>query len=529
MNNRKLQVWLPLLFALTMIFGMSIGFKLRERSGRPGGFFTNQSTNDLEEVLGLIQSRYVDNLSSDSLKQQVIEDLLSHLDPHSVFIPAKNLQTVNDDLQGSFQGIGVEFQQFNDTVNAMNVLKDGPADKAGVKVGDKLIKVNDSVSIAGKQLKADDIRRQLRGPGGSVVKVTVLREGVLKNISITRGTVPLPSIDVAYMLDQQTGFIRINKFSSTTYHEFMQQIEKLQKQGMQQLVLDLRGNPGGFLDQAVNIADEFLSGDKMIVSTQGSKFPKEEYRAKKEGVFEKGKLVVLVDESSASASEVLSGALQDWDRATIIGRRSFGKGLVQQQYPLQDGSALRLTIARYYTPLGRNIQKSYSKGKEAYEQDLITRFHNGEMVVGDTSKPTGKAYKTPAGRTVYGGGGVTPDVFVPFDTTTQPSAVTSLYMSGIINLFVYEHYMQHKAYFDQLKSPQELAQQFHPGEAEWQQLVKLAAKNDIDLDVPAKAKEDLLKKIPALLARQIWRNEGYFEVTNPVDPMIIKAAQAFKN
>jgi carboxyl-terminal processing protease len=529
MNNKKLQVWLPLLFALTMITGMFLGFRLRDRSAGGRSFLSGGSSNTIDEVLDLVKNRYVDNVSADSLENIAIEDVLAHLDPHSVYIPAKELQGVNDDMKGSFMGIGVEFQQFNDTVNVMNVIKDGPADKAGLQVGDKALRANDTVVLAGRHLSGDAIKSILRGPEGSPVKLTVLRNGAPKDVVIRRGAIPLPSVDAAYLLEPGTGYIRINKFSQTTYGEFMQGMEKLKKAGMQQLVLDLRGNGGGILQMAVNIADEFLSGDKLIVRTRGSKFEGEEYRAKKEGVFEKGNLVVLVDETSASASEVLSGALQDWDRATIIGRRTFGKGLVQQQYQLSDGGGLRLTVARYYTPLGRNIQKSYSKGKEAYEQELITRFHNGEVVAGDTSKPTGQAYKTPGGRTVYGGGGITPDVFVPFDTTTQPRAVTDLYIRGTLNRFVYDYYMQNRSLLNQYKSPADLAGRFVPGEKEWRQLENLAAKDSISLSaVPVKAKEDVLKKIPALLAKQVWRNEGYFEVNNLTDPMILAAEAQLK-
>lgn len=530
MVSKKLQVWLPLLFSIVMVVGMAIGFKLREDTQGPAAFLkNNNNSGDIKEVLDLIKARYVDPVDTDSIKNAAINDLLSQLDPHSVFIPAKELQVYNEDLQGNFEGIGIEFQIFNDTVNVLNVIQNGPSDKAGVQVGDKFIKVDDTAKIAGINIVPTDVRKLLRGPGGSTVKVTLLRDGQEKNIIIKRGTIPLPSVDVSYMIAPQTGFIRINKFAETTYPEFMYALEGLQKQGMQKLILDLRGNGGGFLNEAVDVADEFLDDNKLIVYTQGSKLPRTEYRCKRQGLFEKGKLVVLVDETSASASEILSGALQDWDRATLIGRRTFGKGLVQQQFSLSDGSAVRLTIARYYTPLGRNIQKPYNKGKEQYEEELIQRFHNGEVVVGDTTKPSGEAYKTPSGHFVYGGGGITPDIFVPFDTTPQPKAVVELYYKGTLSNYVYHYYINNKRELQQLKSPEQLVKAFQPTDKNWQQLVAFAKKDSINLDtVSAKAKEDVLQKLPAFLARQMWRTEGYFEITNPTDPMVEKALSVIK-
>ncbi|NNV55788.1 S41 family peptidase [Limnovirga soli] len=529
MVNKKLQVWLPLLFAVVLAIGMALGYQLKEDTSGGEGFMSNTRNNSLQEVLTLIENRYVDSVSVDSLKETAINTMLAHLDPHSIYIPPVEIQEVNEDMQGNFMGIGVEFQIFDDTVNIVNVIPDGPSFKAGVQVGDKLIKVNDTASVAGKHIMPDDIKKLLRGPGGSNVSVTVLRNNKQQRIKIDRGIIPLPSVDAAYMMDSVTGFIHINKFSETTYPEFMAAMEKLQGSGLLQLVLDLRGNGGGVLQQAVNIADEFLDNDKMIVYTQGNKAPKIEYRCSKEGVFETGKLVVLVDETSASASEILSGALQDWDRATIIGRRTFGKGLVQQQYPLSDGGALRLTIARYYTPIGRNIQKPYNKGLENYEDELMQRFHDGEVVHGDTALPKGPAFKTKGGKTVYGGGGITPDVFVPFDTTSQPKEILQLYIKNTLNNFIYQYYMQNKSAFTGVKTPKQLSEAFKPGENEWQQLNSFATKDTINLShLSALAKSELLQKMPTLMARQIWRAEGYYEVSNQTDPMLAKAMQAFK-
>ena len=525
MGSKKFQVWLPLLFAIVMTAGMVIGYQMRAKTAVANSFFQNNTSSGvLQEILSLIKNKYVDKVGTDSLKADAVNDMLAHLDPHSVYIPPSELAGVNEELQGNFQGIGVEFQIFDDTVNVVNVIEGGPSDKAGMQIGDKMLEVNDTIAVAGVHIKPDKIRNLLRGEGGTDVDVKVLRNGQQKKITIQRGTIPLPSVDVSYVIAPQTGFIRISKFAETTYEEFIDALRKLQQQHIQKLILDLRGNGGGFLNEAVNIADEFLDNDKLIVYTQGANVSKTEYHCKREGLFEKGELVVLVDETSASASEILSGALQDWDRATLIGRRTFGKGLVQQQYNLTDGGALRLTVARYYTPLGRNIQKPYNKNKEDYEEELIQRFHNGEVVIGDTTRPTTQAFKTPNGHLVYGGGGITPDIFVPFDTTAQPQPVVDLFYKGTLSNFIYHYYMNNKSTLQNIKTPQQLTSQYHPGNDDWQQLVQFAQRDSINLNnVSETVKEDVLNKLPAYLARQMFRTEGYFVVMNPRDPMVEKA------
>jgi carboxyl-terminal processing protease len=524
MGSKKLQVWLPVLFALVMIVGMMIGFKLREKTSQ---LFSLRGKDEVQEVLDLVQSRYVDNIGQDSLKNSVIEEILSKLDPHSVYIPADELNYANEDLEGNFKGIGVEFQLFNDTVNVINVLKDGPAEKAGVKVGDMIITVNDTVNLVKKD--AEFIRKALRGPGGSKVEVTVLRGTRQKKLAISRGTIPLPSLDAEYMIAPKTGFIHLNKFSETTYEEFMAALERLQKQGMDKLILDIRGNGGGLLNEAVQVADEFLDDDKLIVYTQGTHVNKLEYKAKREGLFEKGKLVLLTDETSASASEVLAGALQDWDRATIIGRRTFGKGLVQEQYQLSDGAALRLTVARYYSPLGRNIQKPYAGGRKKYYEDFYNRYNTGELVHGDTAAPGGKAFKTPGGRTVYGGGGITPDIFVGADSGKLDKNIASLYSKGTLQNFIYRYYVNNPTVFNKFKDPVTFSTQFHFGDAEWNLLNSFAAKDSISLaTVPAKDKAETLERMKTMMARQIWRYEGFYEVNNQTDKVIKKALEVLK-
>jgi carboxyl-terminal processing protease len=524
---KRLQIWLPLLFAIVMIVGMVIGFNLRENT-MTSSFFKLPRRTPLQEVLDLVRLKYVDAINTDTLADDAIEEMLTHLDPHSIYIPASKLQEVNEDLQGNFQGIGVEFQIIDDTVHVTNVLPEGPSDVAGIQTGDQFLKVGDSL-VAGNQITSDQIKSLLRGPGTSQVKLAMLRNQHEKVFTVKRGIIPLPSLDAAYMLDDQLGYIKLNKFAETTYEEFMQALEKLQKNNLQQLILDLRGNGGGILQEAVQIADEFLDNQKLIVYTQGNKIPKETYLAKREGLFEKGKLIVLVDELSASASEVLAGALQDWDRATIIGRRSFGKGLVQEQYQLSDGSALRLTVARYYTPLKRSIQKPYTKGVQEYNKELYDRFHNGEVLNGDTSKSGhGPAFKTEGGHIVYGGGGITPDIFVGLDSSILVSDISDAYPDARLSVFLYRFYLEHKQELSNYKTPADFNKQFK-AEKLWEPLLLFSKKDEVDIsEITAGYKPVFLQRLKANLARQIWRSEGFFEVWNSTDPVVKRAGAEMK-
>jgi carboxyl-terminal processing protease len=525
MRKKKLQVWLPLILAAVMISGMFFGFKLHQQTGS-SDFFQRDKTNTLQETMDLIKSRYVDSVELDSLKDDAINAVMEHLDPHSVYIPATNVSEANEELQGNFEGIGVEFNLFKDTVNVIYVIADGPSEKAGLQIGDKIIAVNDS-SIVSKTLPIQSIRRLIRGKSGTDVKLTIIRNGSSQKLTVTRGRIPLPALDATYMVDATTGYIKLNKFSETTYREFMQSMEKLKAQGMQKLMLDLRGNGGGFVTQAVNIADEFLDGDKLIVYTQGTNIERKEYKASKEGMFEKGKLVVLIDELSASASEILAGALQDWDRATIVGRRSFGKGLVQEQYALSDGSAIRLTVARYFTQSGRSIQRPYDKGKKIYMEELRERYQNGETINPDSMHlSTEKKYKTNGGRTVYGGGGITPDVYVSIDTSSFTHNVTRLYLDGRFNAFVYQYYISNLPKFQQYKTPAEFAVRYQDTQDAWKQLVAYATKDSIYLDkIPKADKENIEERIKAYLARLKWRTQGFYEVFNMYDPIFLKAKE----
>ena len=528
---KKIQVWLPLLFAIVMIVGMRIGFKLRENVPASQKFFQSGKRSSLQEVMDLVRLKYVDPIDTDTLTDDAVQAMLTHLDPHSIFIPAVHLSAVNEDLQGNFEGIGVEFHIIRDTVNVVTVLPDGPSDKAGLKVGDKFLKVNDSL-VAGTSINADRIKKLLRGHGGSKVEVVLIRGNEQKKTTITRGTIPLYSIDAAYMMNSETGFIHLNKFSGTSYEEFMQAIERLQKHGMKKLIFDLRDNGGGILGEAVDIVDEFLDENKMIVYTKGDKQDKYEYRCKRPGLFEKGDLAILVDEGSASASEVVAGAVQDWDRATIIGRRTFGKGLVQEQYNLSNGAALRLTVARYYTPTGRSIQKSYGNGRAAYYDEVLERFHSGEVVHPDTVKVARvDSFKTKGGRVVYGGGGITPDIFVPYDTAGFVSDVTGIFRNNTFGKFVYNYYISNKSYFDQFKNPADFAKRFTETEAALKSLGAYATKESVEFDVesmPLRDQLELQRRIKTWMARQIWRMDGYYQVNNLDDKTVQTALKSFE-
>ncbi len=528
MARRKLHVWLPLILSLCMVAGMFIGYRIRGNMPNSGIFYI-ENPRPVQEVLDLINNKYVDRENPDSLGDLAIDAILSKLDPHSVYIPPRELAYMNEDLQGKFFGIGIEFNVFSDTLNVLNVLAGGPSDKAGIKVGDKFLKVGDS-SIIAENATTEKIKSLLRGTGGSKVDITILRRGNIGHKEITRSYIPLYSLDASYMITDTIGYIRLNKFSETTYKEFMEATEKLKKSGMTSMILDLRDNGGGILTEATNIADEFLDGDKLITYTEGEHSPRQEYRCTKEGIFETGKLVVLANEGTASASEVLMGALQDWDRATILGRRSFGKGLVQEQYVLSDGSGLRLTVARYYTPLGRSIQKSYTAGSAAYNKEVMNRFHNGEMEFADSIKHANAgSYSTGAGKVVYAGGGITPDIFVPYDTMAIDKDITLALVRGTLNRFVYSNYIAHENQFASYQSPRSFDEKYKVDEATLQQLKNDALRDSIYFDLADQKERSLLQKqIKVMTARQIWRTQGLFEVSNPDDVTVMKALHYLK-
>ena len=529
MNNKKLQIWLPLLFSIVMIIGMFLGYKMRDNM--PGkNFFSIEKRRPVQEIMDLINNKYVDEVKMDQLADTAIQAMLSKLDPHSVFIPAEQLQQVNEDLAGKFFGVGIEFNIFDDTLNVTNVLKNGPGDKAGLLTGDKFLKVDDSL-VAGKKMNGDRFRKLLRGDRGTTVNITYLRGTLQKAVTLTRDVIPLSSVDAGYMMANGTGYIRLNKFSSQTYREFMETLETLKKQGLQKLVLDLRGNGGGILEDAVEIADEFLDGDKLITYTEGKHTAKKEYRCRRVGQFEQGPLVVLADEGTASASEILIGALQDWDRAVVIGRRTFGKGLVQEQFDLSDNGALRLTVARYYTPVGRSIQRPYAMGEKAYYDEITNRFHNGETQSADSIKnDTTKIFKTKAGKKIYGGGGLSPDYFVALDTIAYGPQESKIFAKGSIQAFAYRYFLQNRQQLSQLKSPADFAAHFNLNNEDWKQFETQAGKDSVDIaKFTDRDKNYLMNNIKATIARQIWRMEGFFEVLNATDDCILRSVKVLGN
>lgn len=526
MLNRKLNVFLPLLFAIVLALGMYLGHQMPgSNSGAQTLLFSRAPQGPLQEVMDLLKVKYVDTLKVTDLQQEAIEGLLGHLDPHSIYIPPSNVEEVNEDLDGAFQGIGVEFNITADTVNVISVIAGGPSETAGVKTGDKIIKVNDSL-VAGNGITADKIRKLLRGPKESKVMISMLRQQKMQQIEITRGVIPLYSVDASYMITPEIGYIKISKFAGTTYQEFIEAMRKLQKTGMTKLVIDLRQNPGGYLDAATRIADELLDDNKLILYTKGKSYPRTDYDCEKPGLFEKGALAILADEGSASASEILAGAVQDWDRGTIIGRRTFGKGLVQEQFDLSNGGALRLTVARYYTPSGRSIQKSYANGRVAYDEDIMNRFNHGEFVNKDSIKQLDTVrYKTANGRVVYGGGGITPDIFIPFDTSRFSNVIANMYARSTFSNFAYQYYNSHRDEFKSYKDATAFTKKFELNNDIYNAYKTFAAKDSVRGIESIKPHDEveIRTRLKALLARQIWSYEGFYESMNKDDEMVKKA------
>jgi len=431
---------MPLLMALCVVVGVVIGTFFANHFSSQRLNIINSGSNRLNNLLHIIDDQYVDKVDLDSLVEKAIPQILGDLDPHSVYISAKDVQTATDDLKGSFSGVGIEFVIREDTIHVQGVIKNGPAERAGLLAGDKIVSVDDKPFV-GKIVTNEEAQHRLKGPKDTKVKIGILRYGEkkVKQFTVTRGEIPTRSVTATYMLDDNTGYIRIKNFGENTYPEMLIALAKLSQENFSNLIIDLRDNTGGYLQSAVQIINEFLPSNKLIVYTQGRKSPRNEYKSNGKGSYQKIPLIVLINESSASASEIFAGAMQDNDRATIIGRRSFGKGLVQQQIGFPDGSMIRLTIARYYTPSGRCIQKPYSPGDKNYEEDLLERYEHGEFFNQDSIKHTGPAYHTSIGREVYGGGGITPDIFVPEDTLGITSYYKQASLSGLILQFAFTY------------------------------------------------------------------------------------------
>lgn len=530
-NNKNSNPFLPLFFALVLVLGIFIGIRLNRNSQQSQllEMFSNETHagNKLDELLDYVIREYVDTLDRDSLTDQTIETLVGNLDPHSAYIPASDLQATNEPLNGNFEGIGVEFNILRDTIYVVTAIPGGPSEKAGIKSGDKIIFV-DGKKVAGIGITNDMVFKNLKGKGGTIVKIGVLRFGTnnIEYFKITRGKIPIFSVDASYMMTNETGFIKISRFASTTYKEFSDALQKLQNHGMKKLILDLRGNPGGFLDAAIDISDEFLPKGKMIVYTQGKNRPRQNSIASQKGQFEKQDLVILIDENSASASEIVAGAIQDNDRGIIIGRRSFGKGLVQEQSEFKDGSAIRLTIARYYTPAGRCIQKPYENGHiEDYYHDEMDRYDSGELVNADSVKLNKKLkYTTPAGKIVYGGGGIMPDYFIPIDTTKVSKYISELLYKNIINDFALEYVNKNRAKL-KFSTVEEFNVQFEVNNALINELNAYATKNNVKSSPNDLGKGFTLLSthLKAYIAKDIFNQEAWFYIKNASDEACIKA------
>ena len=434
--------FMPLIMALCVVVGILIGtFYANHLSGNRLNII-NSSGNKLNSLLQIISDQYVDTVNMEDLVEGAMPQILSELDPHSVYISAKDVQIANDDLKGSFSGVGIEFTIRQDTIHVQNVIANGPSERAGVLAGDKIVSIDDQPFV-GKIVTNEEAMHRLKGPKDTKVKLGIVRYGEKKvqYFTVTRGEIPIKSVNAVYMLDEQTGYIRIKNFGENTYAELLIALAKLSEEHFSNLVIDLRGNTGGYLASAVKIANEFLPKNSLIVYTEGRKSPRQEYHSDGRGSYQQIPLVILIDEGSASASEILAGAIQDNDRGTVIGRRSFGKGLVQQPLTFADGSMIRLTVARYYSPSGRCIQKPYTSGdNKDYESDLMTRYQHGEFFSQDSIKHNGPAYHTlRENRTVYGGGGITPDIFVPEDTIGITSYYKEAAMTGLILQFAYNY------------------------------------------------------------------------------------------
>jgi carboxyl-terminal processing protease len=501
-------------------------------------FSQNGDQNQLkkfESFMRYVQLAYVDQVDSEKLTEEAIKSVLKELDPHSVYISAEDLRKMNEPLEGNFEGVGIQFNILHDTIVVVSPISGGPSEKLGIRAGDKIIKIDEEV-VAGVGFTNKDVSDHLRGAKGTKVMVSISRQGEqdLLDFEITRDKIPIYSMDAAYLAEPTTGYIKLNRFAAQSMTEVGAAIDSLQKLGMKNLILDLRGNGGGYLNVAIELADNFLDDKKLIVYTSGRAFPREDHYATPQGNFEKGKLVVLVDEGSASASEIVSGAVQDWDRALLIGRRTFGKGLVQKPYSLSDGSAIRLTISRYYTPSGRSIQRDYSEGKDDYYNEINKRYENGELVSKDSiSFPDSLKYATQKlHRTVYGGGGIMPDIFIPIDTTGMTDYYRTLLRKGVLYTFVLDYLDVHRSSFkENYTSFEDFQQHFEVSDEMLEELVSTAEKRDIERnDQEFAISHDLIKlNLKALFATNLWTSTEFYRVTNQNDAAYLKALEVIND
>ncbi len=536
MTNRdnRSRIYLPLIFAIILVAGVFIGRYIFSLPGAmsPNSLMIYPQEDKVETVLNLIKEEYVDTINMSELEEKVIPHIIENLDPHSVYIPAKDLKEVNEELEGNFGGIGVQFSIQDDTVMVVAVISGGPSEKLGILPGDRIIKVNDT-TIAGVGITNNDVIHKLRGEMGTKVKVSILRKNVNKLIDfdITRGEIPLTSVDVAYMINDSTGYVKIDRFAQNTYQEFITALASLKEDGCKNIIVDLRNNSGGLLDVAYKITNEFLKAGELIFFTQGKAQPRREVKANGIGSCQNTKLIVLINEFSASASEIFAGAIQDNDRGMIIGRRSFGKGLVQSQIPLPDGSALRLTVARYYTPSGRCIQKPYLRGDaEDYYKDIMNRYQHGEFFSKDSvSQNDSLKYYTKSGRVVYGGGGIMPDIFVPRDTTLYTDLYYTMRASGLIYQYALKYADEHRKTLENYTDAQSMLNYLNT-QPVFNELIRFAKSKKLKID-PKQLKRSrplIDNELKAYIARNIIDNKGFYPILGREDNVLQVAIKEMK-
>ena len=515
------SIYVPVYISVILAIGIFIGVFL-DLSSENQFLETNSSKAKLNKLIDFIDSEYVDDLNTDSIVNRTVDEILAQLDPHSVYIPSNERAEVAENMKGDFVGIGVRFYFYKDSVAIIQPIENGPSAKAGIKAGDRILYA-DGTKLFGRKLPTDSLFAKLKGKEGSEVTLTVYRKSEKRKIEfkIKRDVIPLKSLDVALMLNPSTAYIKINRFAETTYEEFKTDLLRLKKQGAKTLVIDLRDNGGGYMEEAIDVADELLANRQMIVFTKNKKGNVEKIYATERGDFEKGRLFVLINENSASASEILAGAVQDNDRGTIVGRRSFGKGLVQREMDFNDGSAVRLTVARYYTPTGRSIQKPYVKGAEQYFKESESRFKNGELYAKDSIKIAGNLkFKTPKGKIVYGGGGIVPDVFVPIEFENADEATVYLMESGIVGNFVFEQLDKNRNAFKGLSFEQFLSK-MNATDVYFDVFEKFMSKHVKEIQL-RKSKSVVKRYLNAEFARQLYGEKAYYDIVLKDDVMVKK-------
>ncbi|MBC5774402.1 S41 family peptidase [Pontibacter sp. KCTC 32443] len=529
-RNTPIQIKLPLFIALALVAGVLIGANTFSPS-TTNPQDTAKSYLKFRDILSYIDRDYVDTVNIEELANYGITKMLEKLDPHTAYIPADEMAMARSYLEGDFEGIGVEFNIFKDTIYVITPLSGGPSEAAGILAGDKIIKVNNE-TVAGIGITNEGVFKKLRGEKGSKVNLSIQRGNNPKLLPFTiqRDKIPTVSVDVSYMVNDKTGYIKVSRFSANTFEEFKQALAGLKKKGMNQLILDLRGNPGGYMDHATRMADEFLAGNKLLVYTdgKGTRYDSKSF-ARTKGEFENGSLIILLDEGSASASEIVAGAIQDNDRGLIVGRRSFGKGLVQMPIPLNDGSELRLTISRYYTPSGRSIQKAYTNGAEDYEKDMLRRLERGEYFHQDSSLFVDSLkFKTSKGRVVYGGGGIMPDVFVPRDTTEFSAYLSQLYNKNVMREYALSYYKNNQKQLEKMSFAQ-YKKSFQVTDKMLQDLVTLAGKSDVTYKAEEfnRSKSLIRNNLKAFIARSVFGNNGFFPVLHEADDEFQTALKQF--